>query len=423
VPKSKDPVLGPAPGGKPARRSLFRDRNFAILVTGQWISSIGNNLFDLAVFWFVLSITHRPSDLGWVGVAMALPGILGLFSGVLVDRADRRRVMMGADLVRAVLALALGALAYFHRLPLLLLLVLVLALMAAGTTFSPAVMALVPQIVEPDDLPRANGTLASTLQSANLVGLLGGGVLMAALGPVLLFVGDGVSFLVSVGSLLLMKTPPLPRIRSQSRTRAQDLLADWKEGVRVLWSVPLLRRIIVVGVFVNFVFQGVNVLAAAWVKGPLHGNAFDYALLGVAETLGIILGGLSAQPILKRLTLTRTLPSSLALMGLAVVVLASLPSIGVSFAMVLVLGLNTGILSTGLMTAMQSNADPSMLGRVFGSFGALVTVANPAGAATFGGLAAFWPLSFIFLVVGLAVAAASLPLFRRPAAPAEAGAA
>ena len=75
------------------------------------------------------------------------------------------------------------------------------------------------------------------------------------------------------------------------------------------------------------------------------------------------------------------------------------------------------------MTAMQANADPSMPGRVFGSFGAPVTMANPLGAATFGGLAAFLPLSFIFLVIGLAVVSASLALIRRQAVPTEAGAA
>ena len=231
--RPRHPAAGPGRGGEAtARQSLSRNQNFAILLTGRWVSSIGNNLLELAVFWFVLSITHRRSDLGWVGVAMALPGVLGLFSGVLVDRVDRRRVMIGADLVRAGLALALGILSYFHRLPLLLVLVLVLALMAAGTTFNPAVMALVPQIVESDDLARANGTLASGLQSANLVGLLGGSVLMAALGPIFLFLANGSSFLASVGSLSLMKTPPHPRARAASSARVQDLVAGWKGGVR-----------------------------------------------------------------------------------------------------------------------------------------------------------------------------------------------
>lgn len=73
------------------RHVIFRNRNLAVLIGGQWVSQIGNNLFMLAIYWYVLNVTHQPSMLGWVGTTVALPGVLGPVSGVLVDRVDRRR--------------------------------------------------------------------------------------------------------------------------------------------------------------------------------------------------------------------------------------------------------------------------------------------------------------------------------------------
>jgi MFS family permease len=385
-------------------RALMRNRNFRILVAGQWVSSIGNNLFELAVFWFVLSTTHRPSNLGLVGTAMALPGVLGLFSGVLVDRTDRRLIMIVSDLIRAALALLLGLLASLHLLSLALFLILVLILMAVGTLFNPAAMALVPQIVGAEHLPDANGVLESALQSASLVGLLAGGMLMAALGPILLFIANGVSFLVSVASLLVLRTPPHESPRNAARPGAANLLRDWREGLRTLWSVPVIRAVIVVGVIVNFIFQGITVLAAAWVKGPLHGNAFDYALMGMAVSVGVILGGLLSARFLRLLPLAWAFPLALGLMGTSIVVMSRWPVIWVTVSMMVVLGINEGVLNTGIMTTVQTATPPGMMGRAFGSLGALLSLATPLGAAFYGGLSGIFSLAFIFMLTGLTIA-------------------
>ena len=88
---------------KPQRGTrVWKNKDFVILVSGQWVSQIGNSLFQLAVFWYVLSETHRTTDLAWVGAIMALPGILGMLSGVFADRLDRRRTMIGSDVVRLI---------------------------------------------------------------------------------------------------------------------------------------------------------------------------------------------------------------------------------------------------------------------------------------------------------------------------------
>ena len=398
------------PGVKPP--SMWRNRNLVILVSGQWVSQIGNNLFELAVFWYVLAATHRAADLGWVGTAMALPGVLGLATGVFVDRMDRRWTMFGSDVVRAALSALLGLLALAHVLPLWLFLLLVLALMAVGTFFGPASAALLPLIVPAEQLPGANGAYSSVQSSAQLVGLFGGGALMSLLGPVLLFFLNAGSFVVSFVSLLFLQ---VPRYRPAQATRSAgvgQLYREWLEGFQVYRSMALLRTLVVTALAVNFAGQGLGVLAAAWVRVSLHGGAFTYALFGGAITVGSIAGALGTGVVLRRIPLERTLFLGTAAIGVLVVLLSRIPLLWVTLATMLLAGVAMGVINTGLAAKMQSIVPQEKMGRVFGTLGAMVTLSTPVGAAVAGALATVWSVGLIYLLLGCLILLGSLPLLR-----------
>ncbi len=404
--------------GAERRPSLWRNSNLLILLSGQWVSQVGNNLFELAVYWYVLAQTHQAADLGWVGTAMALPGVLGLMTGVFVDRMDHRFTMVRSDMIRAALSGLLGVLALLHVLPLWLFLVLVLLLMAVGTFFGPAATALVPQIVAEDQLAAANGLNASASSSAGLIGMFGGGIVMSLLGPILLFFLNAGSFVVSVVSLLFLRMPRRVPARRAPGGGIAQLYSEWVEGFRVYRSIPLLRTLLLTALFVNFAGQGLGVLAAAWVKGPLHGTAFDYALFGAAITVGAIAGSLTAAGILRRFRLEEVLPAGIVAIGAAVVVLSRIPLLWVTMVSMLVAGMAMGVMNTGLTTMMQRIVPQEKMGRVFGTLGALMTLANPFGAAVAGGLAVVWSVPFIYFVLGCLILIGSLPLFRLGARPA-----
>lgn len=403
--------------GTSPKTSLWRNTNLVILVSGQWVSQVGNNLFELAVYWYVLAATHHAADLGWVGTAMALPGILGLISGVFVDRMDRRWTMVGSDVIRAALSALLGLLALTHVLPLWLFLVLVLLLMAAGTFFSPAATALVPQIVSAESLPAANGLNSSAQSSASLIGLFGGGIVMSLLGPVLLFFANAVSFVVSVVSLLFLRMPRRVPVRQASSGTVGQFYREWVEGFKIYEAIPLLRTLLLTSLFVNFAGQGLGVLAAAWVEGPLHGGAFDYALFGAAITIGAIVGSLAAAGVLRRFSLEQVLPGGIVTIGAVVVLLSRIPLLWVTLACMLLAGVAMGIMNTGLLSMMQRIVPQEKMGRVFGTLGALVTMANPVGAAVAGALAEVWSVGTIYLLLGCLILVASLPLLRLRAQP------
>ncbi|EQD38779.1 major facilitator superfamily MFS_1, partial [mine drainage metagenome] len=95
---------------------ILRNRNYVVMLSGQLVSQIGNSFFPLAIYWFTFSLTKSRLDLGYLSAVIGVTSILGMLTGVLVDRWDRRRTMIWSDATRAVLAGALAVLAFSGRL-------------------------------------------------------------------------------------------------------------------------------------------------------------------------------------------------------------------------------------------------------------------------------------------------------------------
>ncbi len=166
--------------------SLVKNRNFMILLSGQLVSTAGNNLFGIALPWYVYSLTGSKEALALTGIAQTVPAITGLFSGVMVDRWRKRATMMGSDGIRAILNFILFG-AVLLKWPFSTILLMVLALETAGQFFGPASAALFPLLVNEDQVAAGSGLLQSSNATAQLVGTVSGGALMALLGPLFCF--------------------------------------------------------------------------------------------------------------------------------------------------------------------------------------------------------------------------------------------
>lgn len=393
--------------------SLWRNRNFSILLAGQWVSQAGNTFYSLALYWFVLSATHSRADLGLIGAATGITGVLGLLSGAFVDRWNRRRTMLVTDAVRAVLSALIGVMAALGHLPLWLLLVLVLALTAVGQFFGPAEAALLPMVVAPEQLGSANGANQGSTASANLLGATLGGACLGLFGPVALFFSNAASFLVSVGSLGLLKVPEPARPVSPRGVGA--LLGEVGEGFSAILANRFLLRVILVGVVANFAVMPLNVLDVAWVRQVLHQGALVYGLFGASILIGILTGSAFAGLALRRLGMRTLLPGTIALAGLSVAALSQLPLLVPDLVLLFAFGVVVAIVNTSVTTAVQQSTPDSVLGRVMGTLMASVTLSIPLGALLSGYLATALPLSTVFLGGGLLMCLSTGLALRLPA--------
>lgn len=278
----------------------LRLREFRLLWIGMTVSLLGDGIFTVALAWQVYELSDAPTALSVVGIAMSVPHIvLLLFGGVASDRFERRRVMIGADLVRGLAVAAFGVLSISGNLELWHIIVIAAAFGAGTAFFGPAFDAVVPDLVPEDLLTQAN-SLEQFIRPAawRMLGPAVGGWLIAVWGPGVSFLIDAGTFAASVLFLALMRPIPLP-------TDAEDegsVLHQIKGGFRYVRSQTWLWGTFLAATFAYLVFLGpTEVLLPFVVKNEMKGSASDLGLI-------FALGGVGAM-VTAVLMATRPMPA------------------------------------------------------------------------------------------------------------------
>lgn len=300
-------------------------RSFGTLLAAGAVSNLGDGVTLAAAPLLAASITRDPRAIAAVGVAWSLPWLLFvLVSGAIADRADRRWLMVGADLVRvlALAALALAVAAGQASIPLLVVVFFVNA--SAETVFDTAWQSTLPMVVDREQLPRANGWLQMVEFAGNgLLGPAAGGLLFAAAAAAP-FAVDAVSFAVS--ALLVAGVPG--RLRVAAGTGPGDpqrptLRADIAEGVRWLLGHRVLRTICWLLALVNVVEMAGLVMLVLLAQDVLGLDARGYGLLLACLAVGGIAGGAVAARLHRWFGDQGSVVGSMLLMGAAWAVLAA----------------------------------------------------------------------------------------------------
>jgi len=252
-------------------------RALILLWLGQIISHLGDSLYLVGIVWLVLDLTGSKSLTGWlVGMNFAPALVLGLFAGAIVDRHDRRRMMIGADAIRFLAVGAIPLLAATHHLNAPILGVLLVALATGTTFFNPAIKALIPEITPSAQL----ATAVAVFQLSEQVAFVGGPVLgqpaTKLFGFVHLFTVDAMTFLFS--ALCLLALPR--RGRRQSHAAAtqvlppltvRSILSETGVVIRAVLASPMLRPLFLLTALDNLFIMGPGYIATpVLVKETLH---------------------------------------------------------------------------------------------------------------------------------------------------------
>jgi DHA3 family tetracycline resistance protein-like MFS transporter len=246
-------------------------RDFVLLSGGSLVSLLGDGFFYIALAWQVYSISNVPTALSIVGVFWTLPSVLFvLLGGALSDRFDRRRLMIGADLIRAAAIGTMAVLSATGAIQLWHVVALIIFVGAGDAFFNPASTAIVPDLVLEDELPAANalGAMYRNLMQ-RLLGPALAGIIIAAFGPAAALGYDGLSFVVSAVAVLAIRTRPAPR-PTAAGGGVRETIAQVAEGVRYARSKAWIWATLLTGMFALLVFLGpVEVLVPFLLKNRL----------------------------------------------------------------------------------------------------------------------------------------------------------
>jgi DHA3 family macrolide efflux protein-like MFS transporter len=391
-------------------KGVFNNRRFTLLLSGQAVSKFGNSVFTLALPWYVYTVTHSKIDLTIAALLQATPGVVGLFTGVLVEHWSKKKVMVLCDVLRALLAGMLFFVVLRHySLGLVYLLVFVLQII--GTFFWPASKSVIPLIVDRNEISAAYGVSQSSSAASQFSGTLFGGVLFSALGASLLFLLDAVTFVVSVVTLLFISVTEEGNRRISFGGRG--LLKEWVFGLNTIKASQFLTWVMISTLVVNLGTSGIDIAITVWVKDSLNGTSVNLALITMALFLGIILGGLFLNRISKLLGTKYLFSIGLLLLGLLVFAFPLIDNVWYNCLINVFMGFVIGVINGALDITLVRYVPAEVRARAFGVIGALAVVSAPIGISMTGILLAHLSYVFTFMIIALLCVMSSIPFFLR----------
>jgi MFS family permease len=268
----------------------LRHREFRMLWTGMTTSLIGNGILLVALAWQVYELSGLPAAMSAVGVALSLPQIVTLLiGGVLSDRFDPRRVMLGSDLVRCAVMATMAVLSITGTLSLWGILTLTAIYGAAAGFFGPGFDAVVPQLVTEDDLVAANALDQFVRPAAmQIFGPMIGGAVIAVAGTGWAFAADAATFAVSAACLLAMRTAVVVEAAEETCGSA-SMWREMGEGLSYVRGRVWLWGTFLSATFTYLLFVGpTEVLLPYVVKTELGGSAAALGLILTSGGLGAV---------------------------------------------------------------------------------------------------------------------------------------
>ena len=355
------------------RANPLARRDFRLLWIGEAISSLGDQFALIALPWLSLLLTGSSLALGGVLAVMAVPrAALMLVGGVAVDRLSPRRVMLVSNAVRLVTVAALGVLALADAASLPVLYASALVFGIADAFFWPAQQAIVPALVDSNEVGAANTIVQGTAQITVFAGPVVAGVLIAALGSSTSHpssIGIGVALLVDAASFVAsLVTLAFIRGGSSRPADPEPVLAALRVGLSTVWRWPSLRFVTLLAMAMNLLVVGpldIGLPMLAYTRFPEGAAAYGLVMtaLGAGSLVGMILAGMGPKPSGARLgPLVATVA---ALIGIGVAGLAVVSSTLGACVVTFVAGMGMGYVNLSFITWAQQRTPQEVMGRVF----------------------------------------------------------
>jgi len=395
-------------------RAILQKKALRYVFGANMISMLGSGMNSAAVAWYILQATHSEVALGTFAVLQTLPAMLMLpFTGVLIDREDRRRLVMMLDAARAVVILVVAVLAFTGKVKVWQLYVMNTLVAAGFWMFWPTITALIQELTPGEEFVDANTFLLAGIQGGwliagsivgfvyNHIGL--GGVLLidfsTYLASFLLYLG------VRKGRHVVPRSAELRSDIIAAETAVARFVREMREGIDFLRGHP---SVVTLGVswalFLGAMMTGV-VVTAPLSDNVFHAGAVGYGWLNAGWGTGAFLSALYAPVLIASVGARRSIAISMGLLAIAMVMAPLSPWLAVAVLIYAVMGSGRGVSGVAMNTSIMEQVPPHFMGRVQNTF----YFAGTALQIVLGflvGAVAQWNLVAGFSIIGMVYAVA-----------------
>lgn len=379
-------------------------KDFYILWAGQAVSVLTSSVLQMALIWYLTAITQSAFILSMASLAGFLPSaVLGTVAGTLVDRMDRKAVLIIADLFIALVSLIIAAASFSSSLPVWLV-IAVLAVRSIGTAFhTPAISAVTPLIVPTEQLTKCAGYT----QSLQTIGYIAGTAIAGVLYPIWSISGmvalDVAGAVIASLAVFLIKIPKLEKIpEARSDT---SFWIEMKEGYSVVKQDKGLFSLVWIAAVFMLLYSPINALFPLMSLDYFGGTTLQASVAEISFSVGMIIGGIILGMWGGFKDRGIGVSISIALMGIPICISGLLPQNGFwGFAFLcVIMGIACPFYNGPVTALMQERIAPEYLGRVFGLYSSAASLAMPVGLLISGAFADGIGVNRWFLITGILI--------------------
>jgi len=381
---------------------------FYTIWAGQAVSLITSAILQMAIIFYLTEKTGSAMVLSMASLVGFLPyAVFGPAIGVLVDRHDRKKIMIGADLIIAAAGAVLAIVALYMELPIWMVMV-VLFIRSIGTAFhTPALNAVTPLLVPEEQLTKCAG-YSQSLQSISYI-------VSPAVAALLYSVWElnaiiAIDVLGAVIAAITVAIVRIPKLGDQVQSLKPNFIKEMKDGIVVLKQNKGLFALLLLGTLYTFVYMPINALYPLFSMEYFNGTPMHISITEIAFASGMLAGGLILGRLGSYEKRVLLITGSFFMMGASLAIAGLLPSNGFVMFVVCcaIMGLSVPFYS-GVQTALfQEKIKPEYLGRIFSLTGSIMSFAMPLGLILSGFFADrigvnHWFLLSGILIIGVAI--------------------
>jgi DHA3 family macrolide efflux protein-like MFS transporter len=400
---------------KPTEKTM---RAFLILWVGQALSLFGSQLVQFALIWWLTSTTGSATILAIASLVGLLPQVvLGPFVGVLVDRWNRKRIMLVADAVVAMATAVLALLFWMEVVQVWQVLAIIFVRALGGSFHYPAMNASTVLMVPKKHLTRIQGLNQMLMGSLNIIGAPLGALLLAVLPIESILAIDIVTAAIAIGVLLFIKVPQPAKQDSAESASVSSFKQELLEGLHYVRGWRGLMYIMGISVVLNFLLSPAFALLPLLVTDHFSGGALQLGFIEAAFGAGVLIGGLALSiwgGFKKRVVTSLT---GLIVMGASTMMLGLSPAglFSLAIASMFIIGLAQTFTNGPLNAVFQSVIAPEMQGRVMTLVVSASMAMTPLGLMIAGPLSDWLNIRIWFVFAGAVSIVMALVAFRVPA--------
>lgn len=365
-------------------REVLKLKPVRRLWAAQVVSVFGDFLAVFAVLSYVsFNLGASASQVTLISVSFMIPfALIGPLAGVFVDRWNVKRTMIASDLIRAGLALALvfaGSLGQIYA--------ILFLLSAVSTFFVPAQTVTLRTLVPPEGLLSANALVQQAFQVMRIISPALAGAMVAWFGPSSCYYLDSLSFIFSVSMIATLVIAREPVAPAKDSHPLKSVLKDLLAGMKFIFTHPTISFVILAMAAGMFAVSCFGPLIAIYVRDELRATSLAFGIINSLIGVGMIGGTLLISRFARQVSKTHLALWGLFTMGAFVVVLAAFKTIAAASVGMLGLGVGVIFVIVSAQTLMQGQTPMELIGRVSGSFMAVLSLAQLIGLVLSGSLA------------------------------------